>query len=61
MDLPKLYCEGNWDSESLKNYTSLEHIKKQLYRGNWSYLSRHPEVSNPLYLFLQSFRSLLSF
>ncbi|TMW48500.1 hypothetical protein DOY81_006427 [Sarcophaga bullata] len=41
---PKLNCEGSWDSESVKNYTSVEHIKKQLQRGNWSYLSKHPEL-----------------
>lgn len=41
----KLNCEGNWDTESVKNYTSVEHIKKQLQRGNWSYLAKHPEVT----------------
>ncbi|KAM7363752.1 uncharacterized protein ACRADG_000538 isoform 2-T2 [Cochliomyia hominivorax] len=26
----------------------MEHIKKQLSRGNWSYLSRHPEINQQL-------------
>ncbi|KAM7363751.1 uncharacterized protein ACRADG_000538 isoform 1-T1 [Cochliomyia hominivorax] len=30
----------------------MEHIKKQLSRGNWSYLSRHPELRAIIRVFL---------
>ncbi|XP_065354733.1 uncharacterized protein LOC135949188 [Calliphora vicina] len=49
---PKLDCKGNWDSESVKNYTSLNQIKKQLHGGNWSYLCRHPELRAIIRVFL---------
>lgn len=49
---PNLNCQGNWDTESLKNYTSLDRIKKQLHRGNWSYLCRHPELRAIIRVFL---------
>ncbi|XP_046805772.1 uncharacterized protein LOC111686069 isoform X1 [Lucilia cuprina] len=48
----KFNCQGNWDSKSIKNYSSLEHIKKQLQRSNWSYLCRHPELRAIIRIFL---------
>ncbi|XP_005189860.1 uncharacterized protein LOC101900984 [Musca domestica] len=52
MDFPKSCRQTNWSSESLKNYTSIESIRRHLARGNSSYLCRHPEVRAIIRVFL---------
>ncbi|EDV97540.1 uncharacterized protein LOC6558265 [Drosophila grimshawi] len=40
----KILDLGKWDSNAIKHYSSLDRIQKQLRKGNWSYISDHPEI-----------------
>ncbi|KAH8411176.1 hypothetical protein KR222_009644 [Zaprionus bogoriensis] len=40
----KIFDMGKWDSDAIKRYRTLPRIQKQLRKGNWAYLSDHPEI-----------------
>ncbi|EDV90305.1 GH23291 [Drosophila grimshawi] len=40
----KILDLGKWDSNAIKHYSSLDRIQKQLRKGNWAYISDHPEI-----------------
>uniref|UniRef100_A0A1B0B9K1 Uncharacterized protein n=1 Tax=Glossina palpalis gambiensis TaxID=67801 RepID=A0A1B0B9K1_9MUSC len=48
MEKPPINQENNWDSQSVDNYQSVDNIKRQMRKGNWTYIWRHPEVNKQL-------------
>ncbi|XP_061389129.1 uncharacterized protein LOC133324299 [Musca vetustissima] len=52
MDYPISCRQNNWSSKSLKNYSTIESIRRHLARGNSSYLCRHPELRAIIRVFL---------
>ncbi|XP_062128980.1 uncharacterized protein LOC133840868 [Drosophila sulfurigaster albostrigata] len=40
----KILDLGKWDTNAIRHYSTLPRIQKQLRKGNWAYLSEHPEI-----------------
>uniref|UniRef100_A0A1B0AA63 Uncharacterized protein n=1 Tax=Glossina pallidipes TaxID=7398 RepID=A0A1B0AA63_GLOPL len=52
MEKPSIPQENNWDSQSVEMYQSVDNIKKQMRKGNWTYIWRHPEIRAIIRVFL---------
>lgn len=48
--MKKMRYECQWDPALVDNYNNVNTIKAEIRKGNWTYMSRHPEVKEDLVL-----------